>query len=66
LVEAEREHGRPRLPPARLGDRLVRVRVRLRLRLRLRLRVNPDGVRGRGRVRVRTTLKVSTICSAVT
>ena len=23
LVEAEREHGRPRLPPARLGDRLV-------------------------------------------
>ena len=54
LVEAEREHGRPRLPPARLGERLVRVRVRLRLRLRLRLRVrvNPDGVRGRVRVRV--------------
>ena len=66
LVEAEREHGRPRLPPARLGDRLVRVRLRLRLRLRLRVRVNPDGVRGRVRVRVRTTLKVSTICSAVT
>ena len=64
LVEAEREHGRPRLPPARLGDRLVRLR--LRLRLRLRVRVNPDGVRGRVRVRVRTTLKVSTICSAVT
>ena len=30
LVEAEREHGWPRLPPARLGDRLVRVRVRVR------------------------------------
>ena len=54
LVEAEREHGGPRLPPARLGDRLVRVRVRLRLRLRLRVRVrvNPDGVRVRGRGRV--------------
>ena len=43
LVEAEREHGRPRLPPARLGDRLVRVRVRLRLRLRLRVRVRVKG-----------------------